>query len=101
MVARVAEGRVETVVPVPLAEWERRADVPFGLWAPELEPQRLLDVGGVAVILGVAPSTITAYLSRGRMPPPVVRLGNSPVWSRPVIHQWLGLRPGQGRSATR
>jgi predicted DNA-binding transcriptional regulator AlpA len=95
----VGDGRVEVVVPVPVAEWERRADVPLGLWAPELEPQRLLDVAGVARLLGVAPATVTAYLSRGRMPAPVVRLGSSPVWSRPVIHHWLASRPGQGRSA--
>ena len=50
----------------------------------------------VARLVGVSAATITAYLCRGRMPPPVTRLGTSPVWSRPVISQWLAGRPGQG-----
>ena len=89
-------GCVLRVLHVPGDEWERRADIPFGLWAPELTPTRLLGVADVARIAGVTPATITAYLARRRMPPPVTRIGHSPVWSRPVIHQWLATRPGQG-----
>ena len=81
---------------MPVGEWERRADVPFGLWAPELAPTRLLAVADVARLAGVSAATITAYLCRGHMPAPVTRLGTSPVWSRPVITQWLAGRPGQG-----
>jgi predicted DNA-binding transcriptional regulator AlpA len=92
----VRGGRLVTVLPVPVGEWERRADVPFGLWAPELTPSRLLGVSGVARLAGVSPATVTAYLSRRRMPPPVTRVGNTPLWSRPVIHHWLASRPGQG-----
>jgi predicted DNA-binding transcriptional regulator AlpA len=92
----VRGGRLVTVLPVAVGEWERRADIPFGLWAPELTPARLLGVSGVARLAGVSPATITAYLSRRRMPPPVTRVGNTPLWSRPVIHQWLAGRPGQG-----
>ena len=91
------EGRLQSVLRVPAGEWERRADVPFGLWAPELAPTRLLAVGDVARLVGVSTGTITAYLSRGRMPAPVTRLGTSPVWSCPVINQWLAGRPRQGR----
>jgi predicted DNA-binding transcriptional regulator AlpA len=90
------DGHLRSVLRVPAGEWERRADVPFGLWAPELTPTRLLAVGDVARLVGVSAATITAYLSRGRMPAPVARLGTSPVWSRPVISQWLASRPGQG-----
>jgi predicted DNA-binding transcriptional regulator AlpA len=90
-------GRVATVLRIPVGEWERRADIPTGLWAPELTASRLLGVADVAGIAGVTPATITAYLSRQRIPPPVTRIGNSPVWSRPVIRQWLADRPGQGR----
>jgi predicted DNA-binding transcriptional regulator AlpA len=86
------------VLRVPVDEWERRADIPFGLWAPELAPTRLLAIGDVARLAGVTSATITAYLSRRRMPPPM-RLGHTPVWSRPVIAQWLASRPGQGRRA--
>jgi hypothetical protein len=92
----VRAGRLVTVIPVPVGEWERRADVPFGLWAPELTPTRLLGVAGVAELAGVSPATVTAYLSRRRMPPAVTRVGNTPLWSRPVIHHWLAGRPGQG-----
>jgi predicted DNA-binding transcriptional regulator AlpA len=90
------EGRLTSVLRVPVGEWERRADIPIGLWAPELTATRLLDIGDVARLAGVTPATITAYLARGRMPAPVTRIGNSPVWSRPVIQQWLTSRPGQG-----
>jgi predicted DNA-binding transcriptional regulator AlpA len=90
------DRRVVSVLRIPLGEWERRADIPIGLWAPELNATRLLGVGDVARLVGVTPATITAYLARGRMPAPATRIGNSPVWSRPVIQQWLASRPGQG-----
>ena len=89
-------GRVETVLRIPVGEWERRADIPIGLWAPELAATRLLGIGDVAHRAGVSPATITAYLARGRMPAPVPRIGHSPVWSAPVIGHWLASRPGQG-----
>jgi predicted DNA-binding transcriptional regulator AlpA len=94
---RVSGVRSMTVLRIPVGEWERRADVPFGLWAPELTASRLLDITEVARLAGVSPATITAYLSRRRMPEPVMRLGRVPVWSRPIIRQWLAARPGQGR----
>jgi len=93
---RLAGRRLTTVLRIPVGEWERRADVPFGLWAPELTASRLLSIADVARLAGVTPATITAYLSRRQMPPPVARLGHTPVWSRPVIAEWLATRPGQG-----
>jgi len=99
LTTRLAGGRSLTVLRVPVGEWERRADVPFGLWAPELSAGRLLAVADVARLAGVTPATITAYLSRRRLPAPVTRLGGAPLWSRPVIRQWLAARPGQGRKA--
>jgi hypothetical protein len=92
----MSSGRVVTVLRIPVGEWERRADVPIGLCAPELSASRLLGIADVARIAGVTPATITAYLARRRMPAPVTRIGNSPVWTRPVIHYWLASRPGQG-----
>jgi predicted DNA-binding transcriptional regulator AlpA len=97
MTTRLSGGRSRTVLRVPVGEWERRADIPLGLWAPELCASRLLGVSDVARLAGVSPATITAYLSRRRMPAPVTRIGNSPLWSRPIIGQWLAGRPGQGR----
>jgi hypothetical protein len=96
MTTALHNGRIETVFRIPVGEWERRADIPLGLWAPELAATRLVGVADVARLVGVTPATITAYLARRRMPAPVVRIGNSPMWSRPVIHHWLGGRPGQG-----
>jgi len=97
LTTRLAGRRSMTVLRVPVGEWERRADVPFGLWAPELCAGRLLAIGDVARLARVTPATITAYLSRGRMPAPVTRLGGTPLWTRPIIRQWLAGRPGQGR----
>ncbi|HZQ77549.1 MAG TPA: hypothetical protein VFE55_09480 [Acidimicrobiia bacterium] len=97
LTTRLAAGRSITVLHVPVGEWERRCDVPFGLWAPELAATRLLGIGDVARLARVTPATITAYLSRGRMPPPVIRLAGTPLWSGPVVRQWLADRPGQGR----
>ena len=101
LTTRLAGRRSTTVLRIPVGEWERRADVPFGLWAPELTASRLLSINDVARLSGVTGATITAYLSRRRMPPPVARLGHTPVWSRPVIAQWLASRPGQGTRSRR
>jgi hypothetical protein len=98
LTTRLAGGHVATVLRVPLDEWDRRADIPFGLWAPELSAGRMLAPADVARLAGVTAATVTAYLSRNLMPPPVRRLGHTPVWSRPVIHQWLATRPGMGRA---
>jgi predicted DNA-binding transcriptional regulator AlpA len=96
LTTRLAGRRLTTVLRIPVGEWERRADLPFGLWAPELTASRVLCIADVARLAGVSPATITAYLSRRQMPPPVARLGHTPVWSRPVIAEWLATRPGQG-----
>lgn len=90
------DGRGRTVLEVPAGEWEGRAGRVIGLVAPELVPHRLLDIEGVARVAGVTPQTVSTYLARGRMPEPVGRLGNSPVWTRPQIQHWLAARPGQG-----
>ena len=97
LTTRLNGRRSVTVLRIPVGEWDRRADVPFGLWAPELTAGRLLGISDVAQLAGVSPATITAYLSRRRMPEPVMRVGHTPLWSRPVIRQWLAARPGQGR----
>src|SRR5207248_7313224 len=97
----IRSSAVHTVLRIPVGEWERRADIPVVLWAPELAATRLLGIADVARIAGVGPATITAYRARGRLPAPVTRIGNSPVWSAPVIQQWLGSRPGQGTWPTR
>lgn len=97
--AQVGTVRVrgnEAVVVVPAADWDARARIPLGLAAPELCADRLLDIDAVARLAGVARQTITTYLARNTMPAPVARLGRSPVWSAPIVEQWLERRPGQG-----
>lgn len=48
----------------------------------------------VAELLGVSPKTISAYKSRGQMPPPDKEYGRTPLWSYSTIEKWRGeLRP--------
>lgn len=88
--------KAERLVLVPRPEWERREHVPLGLVAPELMPDRLLDAEAVARLAGVDRRTVAAYRSRGLLPGPIGRVGNSPVWSLPIVLGWLADRPGQG-----
>lgn len=81
---------------VPVAEWDRRADVPLGLDAPELAADRLWDVARIAAVTGVEPATVRGYVRRGYLPAPTVRRGGVPLWSAPVVVQALERRPGQG-----
>jgi predicted DNA-binding transcriptional regulator AlpA len=46
-------------------------------------------INEVAQLAGVAPSTVRAYLARGRIPPPNARRGKSPVWRVETINEWL------------
>jgi len=44
--------------------------------------------GDVASFLGVAPSTIRAYVARGQMPGADRRIGREPVWRPATIRKW-------------
>lgn len=90
----VLEVEGGAVLLVPETSWADRAGDVVGMLAPELHPQHLVDLEGAAGAAGVALSTVRAYLARGQMPAPVARVGGSPVWSRPVIDQWLSARRG-------
>jgi hypothetical protein len=70
---------------VDVDDWDDRARYSLGMDAPELAADRLVEVADVARILGVAPSTVTSYLARGRLPAPQVRLAGRPAWSLPVL----------------
>ncbi|MEU3220059.1 hypothetical protein [Streptomyces sp. NPDC006971] len=37
----------------------------------------------------IAPSTWTAYVSRGQAPKPARKVGRTPLWDRPDIDEWL------------
>jgi hypothetical protein len=72
--------------------WEVAKAGVVTLSAPELCAERLLDTAAVAAILGVRPRTIASYLARGSLPSPVARVGNSPVWTLPVLLRWMARR---------
>ena len=85
---------------VPLGVWEEHDRV-VGLWAPELHPDAILDVHGVARLLGVSDQTVRAYVSRRLLPDPCGHLMGSPWWTRPVITRWQATRPGRGAGGGR
>lgn len=84
----IHDGGVVRYLEVPAALWERVADAPLGLEAPELCAEQLVDVSGAARLLGVAEQTIRAYKARGRLPDPQATFSGGPVWSRPVLLDW-------------
>ena len=45
-------------------------------------------VADVAAYLGVKPTTVTAYLARGQMPPADGYVGRSPWWKPETIKAW-------------
>jgi len=47
----------------------------------------------VADFLGIAPSTVRAYVARGQMPSADRRIGREPVWRPDTIRQWHSQRP--------
>jgi len=104
--ARVAVGerdvvvgrRAQRVLEVPRPQWEARCHAPLGLDAPELMPDRLLSLAGIARLAGVSYQTAASYFSRREVsfPEAVARLAGNPVWSEPVVRSWLTSRPGKG-----
>lgn len=46
----------------------------------------------VAAALGIAPSTVRAYGTRGQMPAPTGRLGRTPYWNPEDIEPWIEAR---------
>lgn len=68
-------------------DWEMRSDWPLTIDAPELAPDRLVGVAEIASSLGVGESTVTAYVSRGRLPAPCVVIAGRPRWSWPILLQ--------------
>ncbi|MEV4249314.1 hypothetical protein AB0J63_38605 [Streptosporangium canum] len=70
------------------------SDCVVKLSAPELTGDDLLGANEVADIAGVTPSTLRAYLSRGRgeIPQPQATISGRNVWSRPVAHEWVEQR---------
>ncbi len=68
----------------------------------------LLDRAAVAALLGVAPDTVSRYLTptgaplAPGFPQPVMRAGRSPLWLRADITQWRDQRPrAHGKEPTK
>lgn len=53
----------------------------------------LIGAAEVAEILGVTPSTVSAYLARGQMLAPLLTLACGPIWLRADIDRWQTGRP--------
>lgn len=62
--------------------------------APELTGDQLVGLAEVAEIVGVAPSTLRAYVSRGEadVPHPQAAIGGRSVWARVVAEEWAEQR---------
>jgi hypothetical protein len=52
----------------------------------------VMGVAEVAALIGVAPKTVGAYLARGQMPAPDVKLACGPIWARETIEAWTAKR---------
>lgn len=57
---------------------------------------RQLTTEDVAGIMGVLPSTVSGYRSRGLMPEPDGQLGRTVWWWETTVDAWLDERPGKG-----
>ena len=87
-----------------------------GMTAPKLslvQRDQLLDLSGIAALLGLALSTVRNYhqiserrrregtIRPGDFPEPAQRFGRSPAWELSVIRAWQDARPGQGAGGGR
>lgn len=61
-----------------------------------IDGQEYMDRDELASSLGVLPSTISAWKSRGAMPQPARYVGRSPLWLVSDIEAWKAQRPGRG-----
>lgn len=60
-----------------------------------------LDPAGVAALLGVSVATVHTYRSKGSLPEPDARFGQTPAWLPETIAAWKAERPGQGKGGGR
>lgn len=55
---------------------------------PPVTPARMLDVGGVAAMLGVSERHVYRLADGGKMPRPI-KLGGANRWDRLTLEQWI------------
>lgn len=83
--------------PVPGAgDYYRDGPRKIEMAAPELLVHQMLDTTDIAALAGIDRRSVSRELSRGRLPLPQFRFGNTPLWARPIIDHWLANRPGRG-----
>jgi predicted transcriptional regulator len=85
-------GQIQRIIRVPEADWNEEAIASIGIDAPELHPSRLLDTNRIAAILGVTPSAVRSYVTKGLLPPATVQGLASPLWSFPALIRHLRSR---------
>jgi predicted DNA-binding transcriptional regulator AlpA len=84
------------VILVPRDAWGDHSKDVVGMWAPELEDDRLLTLQEVGRMVKLQPQTVENYIFKGLFPPPMVGSGRKGKWSRPVVEQWMRRRvPGR------
>jgi hypothetical protein len=84
-------GRI-TAIEIPLDDWKEQATRVIGMDAPELAAHLMVDIQRLATMLQTTPSTIRAYETRGQIPHRTIEGFNSPLWSVPIIVQWIERR---------
>jgi hypothetical protein len=77
---------------------DRRPDIPattrFAVThSPTTPLGHLVGLADFAEKSGVLYDTVTAYRTRGMLPPPAAMLGRVPVWTRRQLNEWLRTRP--------
>lgn len=86
---RARRGVVEAVS-VSRDDWDAHAEVALGMWAPELQADRMLTVADVSARTGLGASTVRSYEARGVIPKAQVRLRNgTALWAEPIMRAWI------------
>lgn len=49
----------------------------------------LLDYQAISELSGLSVATLRTYATKGKLPPPTMIKGGSPLWTLDVISQWL------------
>ena len=57
-------------------------------------PEAQLSVGEIADALGIKPTTVSNYATRGYMPTPDGYVGRTPWWWESTVREWVSNRPG-------
>lgn len=66
-----------------------------------IDGEEYMDRDEVARHLGVLPNTVSAWVSRSKLPEPDRYLGKSPLWLIRTIMSWEEGRPGKGHPRPR